>query len=201
MTKFTDARAFLNHVLTSELIEGAARASHEGWLTGKQKELSGAFRGYGPKRVRVRDLSAAQRADLRIPADADPALDVYNPAYVGWADLDQDVKNKNVPPLALLLYHLGQNVLPPGATVLDLQAVLQGLVDGTDKAGILQLTMLNHIVFQCQELRTGARPYGPNARTDFPLYDNLTKQVQALDGYTLLPAAAWLLGETKKYTN
>ncbi|MBP9750678.1 MAG: hypothetical protein KBC95_02410, partial [Candidatus Peribacteraceae bacterium] len=92
-------------------------------------------------------------------------------------------------------------VLTAESTVNDLIQVLDGLLSGTDKQGILDLTMLNHIVFQCQEIRVGSRPYGANARTDFPLYDNLTKKVQALDSYTLLPAAAWLREFAKQHNN
>ncbi|MBP9750790.1 MAG: hypothetical protein KBC95_03000, partial [Candidatus Peribacteraceae bacterium] len=105
-TRFTTARDLINHVLTTEAIEGAARFSHGGWYDGKTAEMAGAFRGYAETRVRVRDLPAAKRAELNIPADADPAADVYNPAYRTWEELPADVRNKNVPPLALLLYHL-----------------------------------------------------------------------------------------------
>lgn len=206
MTHFTKqslAQDFLNAVLTTEEVESAGKDSHEGWLKTKDPELrteknpSGIFLGLGAKRVRVRDLSPKERQDLNIPDDANGGSDVYHNLYRPWSELDSDTRNKNVPPMGVLCYGLGDFLLEDDATVADLGEALRRLLSGEDASGIKLLSKINHVAFQCGELRVGSRGYGPDARDDFPLFKSLKKKVQELDEYTLLPAAKCLLDKIR----
>lgn len=195
------AKDFLNSILTTEKLEGAAVASHdEGWLAAKKRDLADAsnpFRGWGMKRIRVRDLDPCQRTELGIANDADYTADVFHPLFKPLAELDTDTRGKNVVPLAVLCYGLGDFLLSPDASMEDLAQLLDAIIDGTDKAAVNTLMRLNHACFQAQEIRVGARPFGDNARDDFPLFSSLKGDVAELDAWTLLPAAKWLRTQIK----
>ncbi len=68
-----NARTFLNNILTTEQIEAAARATHDdGWYAAKQRDFnnpSNPFRGWGEKRLRVRDLTVEKRNSGSIQVD------------------------------------------------------------------------------------------------------------------------------------
>ncbi len=196
----TNARDFLNRVLTTDMIEGAGADSHGGWYAAQKAKLddpTNPFRGYGPKRLRVRDLSADSLTELGIALDANPGADVYHPLFRSWAELDADTKNKNVPPLAVLCYAIGDFKFFGNESLKELAQTLEGVISGEDTESIDILTKVNHLAFQCQELRVGSRGYGDNKRDDFPLFASLGKDVAALDEYTLMPAAKWLLAQVR----
>jgi len=190
------AKDFLNTILTTEKLEGAAVASHdEGWYAAKKRDLSdpnNPFKGWGEKRIRVRDLDSTTHSELGIPENADSGADVFHPFFKSLSELDTDTRGKNVVPLAVLCYGLGDFLLSPEASLEDLIRQLDAIIDGTDKAAVNTLMRLNHACFQAQEIRVGARPFGENARDDFPIFSSLKGDVAELDAWTLLPAAKWL---------
>jgi hypothetical protein len=204
MSETQTAVNLLNKILTTAQVEGAAAVSHNGWLAPKQaakENPNDPFQGWGPERVRVRELTPEQRQELGIAEGASPGADVYHPLFKPFEELDTDTQGKNVLPLAVLCYGLGDFLLQPGATVQDLATLLDGLLDRSNASAINLLMRLNHVAFQSAEIRVGSRGFGENARDDFPLFMSLHQEVAALDEYTLLPAAQWLREQIRKDYN
>jgi hypothetical protein len=195
---------FLNEVLTTPRIEAAAVASHNGWKNGKQRDLENPakpFLGAGTdgKRARVRDFTRQQLVELLMregkpetTADADGGQDVYNPIFVEFQALPTTTQGQNVAPMLATCYGLARS-LSPDATLEDLKSLLENVISGTDQEAVKTVNRENHTAFQSFQLALGARGYGENKRDDFVLFDTLTKEVQALDGYTSEPAAKVLL--------
>lgn len=200
----TTARAFLDGILTSPLIESAAVGSHNGWRAGKTADLNDStnpFLGAGPsgKRQRVRDFNRDELAALltaagknESAADASGGSDVYNPIYVGFEELPQNTRDLNTVPMLATVYGLNE-LLPPEATLEQLRNLLTDVINGSDKAAIETINRTNHTAFQAFQLALGARGYGDSRRDDFVVYDSLTNKLQELDGYTSKPAAEKLL--------
>jgi hypothetical protein len=196
------AKTFLNGILTTEKIEAAATFGHnDGWLANKKKaleDLNNPFRGYGESRIRVRDLSVERRVELGIADDADATADVFHFLFREFSDLDADNKNKNVPPLAILCYTLGDFLIKENTSLEELKEIVVSMVDGSNKEAIGLVSRINHVAFQSMELRVGSRPFGKNARTDFPLFSSLADNIAKLDEYTILPAAQWLVKQIEE---
>jgi hypothetical protein len=198
------AFAFLNEVLTSSRIEAAAVASHNGWKEGKQRDLENPakpFLGAGPngKRARVRDFTRQQLVELltregkpETTADANGGQDVYNPIFVEFQDLPTTTQGQNIAPMLATCYGLAE-VLGGDTTLEELKQLLESVIDGKDQNAVRTINKTNHTAFQSFQLALGARGYGDNKRDDFVIFDTLTTEVQALDGYTSLPAAKVLL--------
>ncbi|MBH41175.1 MAG: hypothetical protein CL685_00485 [Candidatus Magasanikbacteria bacterium] len=204
MSKKFSVHEFLDGILTTKKLEEPAELAHQGWLTAKEeglKDPNNPFQGYGPSRIKVGDLSVKEKADLGILLDANPSDDVYHPLYLPFEELDSETQGKNLVPLLVLCYGIGDFLLGNAATKDDLVNLLQGIISGKDFESVDMLMRLNHVSFQAGEVRVGSRPYGPNAREDFPLYSSLHPEVQKLDEYTLLPAVNWLLNEIKNGDN
>ncbi len=198
-----NAIAFLNGILASDKIEGAAADSHnKGWFASKQADETNPdnpFRGHGPTRVRVGDLSGDQRAEYDISDDVDGGKDVFHPLYMPFADLDADTVNKNASPLAAVCYAFGDTMIEDDTTVEQLGAVLETLINGSNTAGAKFVGDFTHCAFQCHEIRVGSRAYGDNARDDFPLRRSLSNDLAALDDYTTKPAAEWLRAQVTAF--
>jgi hypothetical protein len=191
------AQELLDHYLSTELLEGAARAAHEAWRETKHaalEDLANPYRGYGPKRIKVRDLSAEERVAL---PDADPSADVYHPLDVSYEQLDGDSRNKNVVPMVVLCNALGDLVLPPNSELATLETALEQFVAGTNDQLTGLLARIQHLGFSTSEVRVGARPYGIDARDDFRLHGFLSRPVQELDVVALQPVAEWLLTQLR----
>lgn len=196
-----NARNFIDSILTSSLVEGAAALSHGGWLASKEAALqdpNNPFQGRGENRVRVRDLSDAELADLGIQrTESNGGSDVYHHLFMPFEELNTDTKGKNVQPLAALCYALGDFILNGDATVKDLVEVLESIIDGSNQDAIDTIVRVNHACFQAAEIRIGARGFGDTARDDFPLYCSLSSDVAELDAWTTVPAAKWLLEQAQ----
>jgi hypothetical protein len=183
----------LNYLLTTQAIEEAARYAHDIWRAGKHMALEdpeNPYRGYGPVRIKVRDLPEDERAAL---GNVDPGLDVFHPLDVPFDELPGDGQNKNVLPLVFMCYSIGDVVSPPDADIAWLEATLAKFVEGDDQSLNEILGKLAHLGFMSSEVRVGARPFGDNARDDFPLYQSLSEPVQRLDIDAMRSSAEWML--------
>jgi hypothetical protein len=191
------AQELLDHYLNTPLLEGAAHAAHDAWRETKHTALldsSNPYRGYGPKRIKVRDLTADERAAL---SETDPSADVYHPLDLPYAELDGDSRNKNVVPMVVLCNALGDIVLPPNSELVVLETALEQFVDGTNDQLTGLLARIQHLGFAASEVRVGARPYGEDARDDFRLHGFLSRPIQELDVVALRPVAEWLLSQLR----
>jgi hypothetical protein len=189
------AQEVLDHYLSTELLEGAAPATHEARLEAKHAALTdpaNPYRGYGPERVKVSDLSAEERAAL---PGANPSADVYHPLDRPYELLDGDSRNKNVIPMVVLCIALGDIVLPPNSQLAMLVTALEQFIAGTNNQLTGSLARIAHLAFSASEVRVGARPYGKDARDDLRLHGFLPREVQELDVTTLRPVAEWLLSQ------
>jgi hypothetical protein len=194
----TTAQEFLDHYQTvAELLEAPARIAHEGWRETKRaafQDPSDPYRGYGPVRIKVRDLAADERAVL---GDVQPSADVYHPLDRPYDEVDADTRNKNVVPMVVLCNALGDIVLPPNSELAVLEHALEQFVTGADTQLVGLLARIQHLGFLTSEARSGARPFGDEARDDFRLHGFLPRPVQELDVVTLRPVAEWLLAELR----
>jgi hypothetical protein len=190
------AQEFLDHYATvAELLEAPARIAHEAWRETKLaalKDPADPYRGYGPVRIKVRDLPEAERAAL---GDVSPNADVYHHLDLPYDEVDQDTSNKNVVPMVVLCNALGDIVLPPNSELAMLERALEEFVSGANTQLTGLLARIHHLAFSASEVRVGARPYGKEARDDLRLHGFLSRPVQELDVTTLRPVAEWLLSQ------
>jgi hypothetical protein len=188
----------LQYYLTSEELEHPAKLAHEMWLEGKRaalESLDNPFRGYGPQRIKVRDLPANEREAL---AYADLSADVYHPLYKPYEELDADGRNKNVVPMVVLCNALGDIVLPANSELAALETALEQFVEGSNTQLVGLLTRIQHLGFSASEARVGARGYGEGARDDMGLHGYLPRPIQELDVGALKPVAAWMLRQLRE---
>jgi hypothetical protein len=198
--RMSSAREFLNGHVNSFLIEGVAELSHNNWRSIKaaaMEDPNNPYRGWGPNRIKVGQLSPEDRIALGIAPDANPADDVYHPFDLPFAELDDDTKGKNIVPMVALCNGLGDIVLDESATIADLEISLMSFIDGSDDTINMLLSKIHHIAFVAGEIREGSRPYGATYRDDFPLFEMLDKPVQDLDRDVLVPVAEFLLSKFK----
>jgi hypothetical protein len=198
--RMSSAREFLNGHVDSFLIEGAAELSHNNWRsikTAAMEDPANPYRGWGPDRIKVGQLSVEDKKALGIAMDANPADDVFHPLDLPYDQLDEDTKGKNIVPMVALCNGLGDMVLDESATVADLEISLTSFVEGSDNTLNMFLSRIHHIAFVAGEIRKGSRPYGETYRDDFPLFEMLDKPVQDLDRDVLIPVAQFLLSKLK----
>jgi hypothetical protein len=194
--KALPAQDFLNAHIGSILLESAAAFSHESWRgikTAARDDPTNTYLGWGPQRIKVRQLSDAEKVGLGIPIDADPAADVYHPLDLPFDQLDEDTKNKNTVPMLVLADAMAEIVLSSAASISELETKLIDFIERRSPELVLLLNKIHHIAFLAGEIRSGERPYGENARDDFRLFDKLDGATQELDYDTLLPVAEFLL--------
>jgi hypothetical protein len=191
------AQMVLQYYLTSELLEGPARVTHELWLDGKRAALedpANPFRGYGPLRIKVRDLPADERAAL---GDADDGADIYHPLYQPYDELDSDGRSKNAVPMVVLCNAMGDIVLPANSELAALESALEQFIEGSNTQLVGLLARIQHLGFTASEVRVGARGYGEGARDDMGLHGFLSRSVQELDVDALKPVAEWMLTQLR----
>jgi hypothetical protein len=206
-------------------IEGAAADAHDvGWKKSKDEALANPndpFVGWAPTRIRVtEELKAKSREELsrlvgapvseakyRALQNARLGQDVTHPLFKPYVDMLQDqpdggmrMAGQNALPLLVLTLYLSDIRRQETRSKSGFERVLRGLIDGTDRKGVAELSRMMHAAFQGAQLVYGERGYENAvkggripARGDFKPFDDLHKDVQELDGYTLMPAARWLL--------
>jgi hypothetical protein len=191
------AQMALQYYLTTMEVEGPAQFTHELWLVGKRAALedpANPFRGYGPERIKVRDLLADEREVL---GGVDPGADVYHPLYRPYDELDADGRNKNVVPMVVLCNALGDIVLPANSELAALETALEQFIDGSNTQLVGLLARIQHLGFSASEARVGARAFGDGARDDMGLHGYLPSHVQQLDVDALKPVAEWMLSRLR----
>jgi hypothetical protein len=205
-------------------IEGAAADAHDvGWKKSKDEALANPddpFVGWAPTRIRVtEELKTKTREELsrlvgtevseakyRALKTARLGQDVTHPLFKPYADMLKDqadggmrLSGQNALPLLVLTLYLSDMRRQETRTKAGFQRVLDGLIDGTDRKGVAELSRIMHVAFQGAQLVYGERGVENTvkgvkipARGDFKPFDALHQDVQELDSYTLMPAARWL---------
>jgi hypothetical protein len=179
------------------------------------------FVGWAPTRIRVtEELKAKSREEVsrlvgsevteekyRALQNARLGQDVTHPLFKPYAEVVKDqpdgglrLAGQNALPLLVLTLYLSDMRRQDTRSKAGFDRVLRGLISGEDRKGVAELSRMMHIAFQGAQLVYGERGYENTvngakipARGDFKPFDDLHQDVQALDSYTLLPAAQWLL--------
>ncbi|HAM36873.1 MAG TPA: hypothetical protein DEB40_10595 [Elusimicrobia bacterium] len=232
-----EARDVIRRVLNRDIEMAAADSHNIGWKKAKDEALanpSDPFVGWAPQRIKVSgEIKAKSREELsrltgieiseekyRAIRDSPEGKDITHPDYKPYPEMLRDqtdggtyMAGKNALPLLVLSLYLSDFRTLETRTKAGLKRVLQGLLDGTDKAGIDELSRLMHMAFEGFVLGNGERGYDNTVaemrqtgktvtrkkRDDFLPFNDLHQDVQALDSYTLLPAAKWFIGALQSY--
>jgi hypothetical protein len=195
---------YLNYLVTTHEIDAAAQYVHDQWRALKQQakeDPANPYQGYGPVRVKVRELDVTTSIKLQIGPEAAGDADVYHPLDVPYQELEEDIRNKNTVPMMVLCNGLADFILGEENCIADLEDKLKDFINGTDTEITQFLSKLHHIAFLAGEIRHGSRPYGDAGRDDFGPFTQLSEEVQVLDRLTLLPVAQWILEDVAKMRN
>ncbi|MCU0666969.1 MAG: hypothetical protein MUF05_07745, partial [Candidatus Omnitrophica bacterium] len=146
--------------------------------------------------------------------NAKEGKDIVHPLYKFFHELkDQPlVIAKNALPLMVLTLYMTDFRGNETKTKEGLEKVLANLMNGSDQKGIQDLRKFQHLAFQALVLGQGERGYEnevpetePTGRMrklppnpDFQSLGLLDDDVQALDEYTIVPAAKWLADRAKE---
>lgn len=182
-TSMVSARDIIDYFIRSKHLLAPAAEGHASWRQGKNAALqdpNNPYRGYGPERLKVGNLTAAQRRELEIADNADLAADVYHPLDVPFMQLSPDMHNKNIVPMAAACLAVADFLMDDAATIEDMDTVMKTIADGADPIRQRTLNMVAHVAWTASDLSFGGRPWA-TAQENYHPYSSLSPDVQDLD--------------------